>query len=565
MMSSSLKRSLAALLSLLCVVVLAACSGIPRSSGVNQGSAVVPVENDAIEFLPAGPIQNGSIEQILRGFIEASSSPVSDYAIARQFLTPDFAPAWDATTAVNIDSGLRTVSQTGENTGRLVFALTAQVGSQGNYSEINPAVPTTFDYTFQQVDGQWRISSAPDGVVIDRFTFDQVYQSHPLYFFDSTNTMLVPDVRFFPAGASASTRITKALLAGPSQWLQANGAVQTSFPEGTALVADTVPVTRGVAKVDLNAAALSADPAVIRRMKQQTSASLQSVATINSVDLLVDGAVLNNSISDSASDVLPPPIDSRPLVLTSKDFGYWDGTKIDTFGSFANVMIQTQPSAISIGTLTNIAATLTPQGVSLVRNGINQLVDSRAGLIAPTVDNFGYVWSVPTDQPSKLQAISTDGRVEQVETSWTSADRILSLAISHDGTQVVALLETNGSYQLVASALVRGDKSVPVALGPLFAQTLSEGTPVSVAWVDATTIATVTLNSAGVGIVRSQEIGGQSKELSSVTEGTPISIAGANTVSGLRVLTSGGILLSLRGGTQWQNALSGVTTLAVQQ
>jgi len=42
----------------------------------------------------------------------------------------------------------------------------------------------------------------------------------------------------------------------------------------------------------------------------------------------------------------------------------------------------------------------------------------------------------------------------------------LSLAISHDGTQVVALLETNGSYQLVASALVRGDKSVPVALGP---------------------------------------------------------------------------------------------------
>ena len=192
MMSSSLKRSLAALLSLLCVVVLAACSGIPRSSGVNQGSAVVPVENDAIEFLPAGPIQNGSIEQILRGFIEASSSPVSDYAIARQFLTPDFASAWDATTAVNVDSGLRNVSQTGENTGRLVFALTAQVGAQGNYAEINPAVPTTFEYTFQQVDGQWRISAAPNGVVIDRFTFDQVYQSHPLYFFDSTNTMLVP-------------------------------------------------------------------------------------------------------------------------------------------------------------------------------------------------------------------------------------------------------------------------------------------------------------------------------------------------------------------------------------
>ncbi|MEY4997857.1 MAG: hypothetical protein RLY59_1261, partial [Actinomycetota bacterium] len=118
---------------------------------------------------------------------------------------------------------------------------------------------------------------------------------------------------------------------------------------------------------------------------------------------------------------------------------------------------------------------------------------------------------------------------------------------------------------LVASALVRGERSVPMALGPLFTQTLSEGTPVSVAWVDATTIATVTVNSAGLGLVRAQEIGGQSKELSSITEGTPQSMAGANTISGLRVLTSSGILLSLRGGTQWQTAVSGVTTLAVQQ
>jgi hypothetical protein len=559
------RRSFAVFLSLVTIVLLAACSGIPRSSGVNQGSAVVPIENDAIEFLPAGPMKDGSIEQILRGFIEASSSPVSDYAIARQFLTPTFASQWDATTAVNVDSGLRVVAQTGENTGRLTFTLTAQVGAQGNYAEISPGVSTTFDYSFEQVDGQWRISLAPNGVVMDRFTFDQVYQSHPLYFFDSTNTMLVPDVRFFPAGASASTRITKALLAGPSSWLAANGAVQSAFPEGTALVADTVPVTRGVAKVDLNAAALSADPAVIRRMKQQTSASLQSVANINSVDLLVDGAVLNNSISDSPEDVLPDPIDSRPLVLTAKDFGFWNGTKIEPYGAFANVMIQSQPTAISLGTKTNIAATLTSQGVSLVRNGTDQLVDVRPGLIAPTVDNFGYIWSVPSTEPTKLLAISTDGRIQQVETSWTSADRIISLSLSHDGTQVVALLETGGTYQLVASALVRGEKSVPLKLGPLVTHTLSEGTPVAVAWVDATTIATITITSAGVGLVRAQEIGGQSQELSSITEGTPVSMAGANTVSGLRVLTTQGILLSLRGGTQWQNVLAGVTTLAVQQ
>ncbi|MEG0363489.1 MAG: hypothetical protein RR600_06740, partial [Aurantimicrobium sp.] len=134
---------------ILSLLALTACSGIPRSSGVNQGSAVVPVEDDAIEFLPLGPVRNGSIEEILRGFVEASSSPVSDYAIARQFLTPEFATEWDATTAVNVDAGLRTVTQTGDNTGELVYTQNALVDAQGNYSDVTPTQSVTNSYTFE--------------------------------------------------------------------------------------------------------------------------------------------------------------------------------------------------------------------------------------------------------------------------------------------------------------------------------------------------------------------------------------------------------------------------------
>jgi hypothetical protein len=344
MASKKVSRALVAFIAILGLVVLTACSGIPRSSGVNQGSAVVPVEDDAIEFLPSGPVENGTIEQILRGFIEASSSPVSDYAIARQFLTPDFATKWDATAAVNVDSGLRNVTQTNESQGQLTYSLTAQVDAQGNYSDVSPTQSVTNDYTFESVDGQWRISSAPNGVVMDKFTFDQVYQAHPLYFFDSTNSVLVPDVRFFPAGASASTRITKALLAGPSGWLSANGATHTSFPPGTALVADTVPVSRGTATVDLNSAALSADPTVIRQMKQQLSASLQSVDNISTVNMLVDGATLNNAISSSIDSVMPKLVDSRPLVLTDKDFGYWTGSKVESVNQLAPTILASQPN-----------------------------------------------------------------------------------------------------------------------------------------------------------------------------------------------------------------------------
>ena len=557
-------KGISVAVAMLTLLALTACSGIPRSSGVNQGSAVVPVEDDAIEFLPSGPVRNGSIEEILRGFVEASSSPVSDYAIARQFLTPEFATQWDATTAVNVDAGLRTVTQTGENTGELVYSQNALVDSQGNYSDVNPTQSVTNSYTFEQIDGQWRISSAPNGVVMDRFTFDQVYQAHPLYFFDSTNSMLVPDVRFFPAGASASTRITKALLAGPSAWLSANGATHTAFPAGTALVADTVPVSRGTATVDLNSAALSADPTVIRQMKQQLSASLQSVDNITSVTMLVDGATLNNAISSTVDSVMPKPVDSRPLVLTDKTFGYWTGTTVDTATQLAPTMLAQQPTAITTANGNVLAAILTAQGASFVRNGNAQLVDTRSGLIAPALDSFGYLWSVPGAQPNKLVVIATDGKQIPLDVPWTNADSILSLSISRDGTRVLALLETNGSYQLVVSALVRGEKSLPVQLSAPVALSLAAGTPIASAWVDSTTVVSVS-SASGAFNVRTHVIGGQSEDLAKVTTGTPISVVGANTVAGIRILTAEGNVLSQRSSAQWLSAVTGVKALAVQQ
>ncbi|WP_298122708.1 GerMN domain-containing protein [uncultured Aurantimicrobium sp.] len=564
-MSQKLSRGTAMALAILAVFVLTACSGIPRTSGVNQGSAVVPVEDDAIEFLPSGPVEGATIEQILRGFVEASSSPVSDYAIARQFLTPEFAAKWDATTGVSVDAGLRTVTQTAEGQGQLTYSLNALVDSQGNYADVSPPQSITSDYSFQEVEGQWRISAAPNGVVMDRFTFDQVYQAHPLYFFDSTNSMLVPDVRFFPNGASASTRITKALLAGPSGWLSANGAAHTSFPSGTALVADTVPVSKGTATVDLNSAALSADPTIIRQMKQQLSASLQSVDNITAVNMLVDGAVLNNAISSSIDSVLPKPVDSRPLVLTDKTFGYWTGSKVETVTQLSPVLMGQQPSAITTSAGNTLASILTTEGASFVRNGNAQLVDTRSDLIAPALDNFGYLWSVPADQPGKLFVISTDGKQQQLDVPWTGADNILSLSLSRDGSRVLALLQFGDTYQLVVSALVRGEKSVPSQLGVPVTLSLAAGVPITAAWVDSTTVVSVSAVANGGSSVRTQVIGGQGLDLPVVTAGTPLSVAGANTVAGIRILTSDGQVLTQRSSAQWQSTVTGVATLAVQQ
>jgi len=65
--------------------------------------------------------------------------------------------------------------------------------------------------------------------------------------------------------------------------------------------------------------------------------------------------------------------------------------------------------------------------------------------------------------------------------------------------------------------------------------------------------------------VKVQVVGGQGLDLAQVNEGTPLSIAGANTVAGIRILTTDGKVLSQRSSAQWQSLISGVKTLATQQ
>ena len=551
---------------LLLSTVLAGCAGIPMSGPVNQGSAVIEANNADIQFLPSGPSQDATQEQILRGFIEAASSPASDFAIARQFLTPDFAPQWDATAVVQVDSGLRSIQEVDAQISSLSFTLSATVDALGRYSDVTPERTVSYSYSFTQVDGQWRISSAPNGVILDRFTFDLVYAQYPLYFFDSSYTVLVPDVRFFPTGSLASTRIMKALLAGPSEWLAANGAVQTAFPPGTALVADSVPVTRGVASVDLNENALAADTTGIRRMKLQATASLQTVENITSVQLLIQGAEQEVGRADSVESLMPRPVDSRALVLTPDTFGYLTGAVIEPVTYLSSFIVSAQPSAVTVGPSARIAAMKTAEGVYLVRApGGSSLIDGRANLIAPAIDNFGFVWSVPSNAPDQLRAISTDGSQTPVAGSWEEVGDISSLEISRDGARLVALVDTAEGFQLIARSITRDARNIPIAIGPSIVLGTLEGQALDLAWVDSSQVATLELDSAGVAHVTVFTLGGPSVKLAELGGVEVISLSGANTVSQIRVLSASGQIYTLRGGSQWQASGSNITALAVQQ
>jgi hypothetical protein len=250
-------------------LVLAGCSGIPRSSGVNEGGEIAGAASAEIEFLPAGPQVDADPSTILRGFIEAASSPQNDFAIARQFLTAGASESWNPSVVTLIDSGVRPVSELSDTTITIGVDASAVLDAEGRFTQQQTPLQAEMIYSFEQRAGQWRISNLPPGIVIDRTTFGQVFRQTSLYFLSPDNRRLVPDVRWFPSRASTTTRIVKSLLAGPSPWLSSTGAARTAFPSGTRLIADAVPVQNGVAVVDLDAESLRASSAAVSLMMRE--------------------------------------------------------------------------------------------------------------------------------------------------------------------------------------------------------------------------------------------------------------------------------------------------------
>ncbi|MDH6235997.1 LpqB family beta-propeller domain-containing protein [Cryobacterium sp. CG_9.6] len=551
-------RALAAVMA--AVVVLSSCSGIPREGEVRAGQANVVDESPNQVFLPSGPQPDASIEAILLGFIDAASSPESNYEIAREFLTTSFSAEWDPTAGVIVDQGTgRIATAQDETTVQVTVSPIAEVSSIGEYRE-SDSTPVPLGYQFRQVDGQWRIQAAPNGTVIDETTFNDVFSASSLYFFDPGFGTLVPDVRWFPRGASAPTKIVNAVLAGPSSWLA--GAVATAFPSGTKLTADAVQVVGRNAMVDLNSEALNADTITLERMKAQLDASLSSGMN---VEITIDQNP--QDIADLGSDVLTvdPRVDARALILRDGSFGFLaaSGQVVTSIDGLSSAIEGLSPTAVTLGAGQKAAAVRGAGGVWRVPAGDDPvLVDSRSGLIAPTIDRDGYVWSVPMDDPSDILATGpTTASSSVVASPWPEATTIQAMKVSRDGTRIVAAYTVGAEPRLAVVGILRKD-GVPIGLTAPLQLTADSIPAIDVAWVDEVTVASLSTLATGAMQITAREIGGVSVVLESPPEA--VELSGSNSLRDLRALTSSGGLHMQRG-VGWQKRLEGVSVLATQQ
>ncbi|MGA1828193.1 hypothetical protein, partial [Microbacterium sp.] len=387
------RRSIRAALVVIAALVLAACAGLPLSGPVNPGLAAgEDAGSPEFIFRPDEPQPGATPEQIVDGFIRAGSGPgpAANWEVARMFLAPSIRETWkpEASVTIDVPDDRESVSPS-EGAVELSLVAVATVDSSGAYQPVAGLTQLSFRLA-QQDDGQWRITEAPDGVVIDRDVFVNVFHRYSLMYFDPTWQFLVPDVRWFPT-TNAATRIASALVNGsPSGWL--GGSVVNSFPESVSLARPSVPLESGVAQVTLSAEALQLESTTLDRMQTQLTASL-ATASVSGAQMLVASTPLTaEPVSTRSTRVTGPP-----LVQTEAGFGFLSGDELTPVAGLSDAMELIAPAAIQVSPDRDFAA------VRLVGGGVARVpadspvavVDTRSSLIDPSADPFGYIWSVP--------------------------------------------------------------------------------------------------------------------------------------------------------------------------
>ena len=559
-----LRPGAAVVATLALLVTLTACVGIPNSGPVVVGLSLSAGSGGSnFEFNPEGPEKGAGQQKILTGFVASFTSATGGYAVAKQFLSADFKDKWDPRQSVQVRTGAPKIIQLSETTIDYSFSTIATVDLSGAYKE--GAQSTTLQFGFVREAGQWRISAAPAGIVLADQTFQRIFSQHALYFLDQTNDHLVPDLRWFPRG-TAVTRIVSSVVLGPPAWLK--GAAFSRFPDGTQLSAtgSVVGTAGGVAKVDLTKEALAATPKERQLMRLQLSESLRSVSSISSVSLSVEGTPLQIDDFGPSAPQADRKVDSQALVLRKGEFGFYANNKIAALSQLSSKVVALNPKAATLASDQSTVAVLGSAGVSVARKGsaLAPPLDTRGGLIAPSLDEYGYLWSVPTGNPNAITVFDVTGAPHDVAPSLPVDSLIRSLEVSREGSRVTILLATTAGPRLIVAAILRDQKQVPVSLGPPIVDiSLSGGNAIDATWVDQWTVATlVTVD--GQSKVELFTVGGQRVSLGSPLASATAIVGGNNGQDGLRVLGNDSAIWAYSG-SSWQSSKVTVDFIATQR
>ena len=537
-------------------LALTGCNAIPGSGPVQVGLDNLQQAEQQVQYNPDGPAVGASQEDIVRGFVQAATSSEDNYAVAREFLAPNYASQWNPDSDVLIDDGSRPFTANEDGSGTLAVAATAKLDVDGFMLPIEPGESTNLRFELERVDDEWRISSAPNGIILDTTMFTTIWSQHQLYFVGPGET-LVPETRWFMTRAALPTEIVGALLAGPGERL--SEVVHSGFPTGTALVMNSVPVSDGRARIDLTGNVLEASPTAMGEIRQQLRLSLQTVQNVSGFDLTAEGTAVRFDSAEGTSEPQLVNDVTDAAVLSGDQFGTIVSGEFIAAEGFENTLGDYDPSAITLNPAGDAAALLSGGGVTRVDALGVVAIDERTGLLPPMFDRFGYIWTLQPSSAQMLQATTRDGTSVQVAAPWLAGRSPVAVRLSPDGSRIAALLSDEHGSQVLVAGVVRDENGAPLrTTDEADVQLWATGAPVDLDWVGQTRFAVLTKGDStsrvtlgGVGLLPIDQ--------GSVQGG--VHLMGGSARTQLRVLGQRGDLYASQA-SGWQRTATDIAVLA---
>ncbi|MFI0864937.1 LpqB family beta-propeller domain-containing protein [Streptomyces smyrnaeus] len=495
----ALRRQRALVVLAACGTLLAGCASMPEDGKVKHVTSSHRTDGDSqVRVYSVSPQKGEAPTQIVRGFLEATTSDEATFPTAREYLTRSLARRWDpfaSTTVLSDGPSVRKAPRrsTAVEDGYSVEvsgSRMAEVDSKHAYSPSKGDYSEVFHLT--KVDGEWRIDEMPDGLVLGESDFQRIYRPINTYYYarlgpdaesitDGQN-VLVADPVYLRRRIDPVTKTVSALLQGPSGWI--DPVVTSSFPRGTRLAPkEHLSVDdSGVLRVRLNSRGATAEGKRCVRMAAQVLYSVQDQASakISKVELVgpKDGAMCAQTreqvaayqpgrLNGSAKNAYF--IDENHRVAAFRGKGEPPspvegplGRGQVEMGSVAVNRIESEGAAVSRGRRGLYVASL--EGSSAATALGDPVLTSKAKrendrLTAPSWDGLGDLWVADRDpdNPRLLRLRGGKERPDEVRVpDLDKGERIESLRISSDGVRIALLVRgRDGHTSLQLGRVVR--------------------------------------------------------------------------------------------------------------
>jgi hypothetical protein len=196
--------------------LLTACTTLPTNT---EPQALRSFEPQIVEQSDLGPESGQEPDLLLRDFYTASAHPTQDYQAARSFLAPEAAERWNPSESVLVVDRIDLVTQPGSTTEKHSFsvrgAVVGRLAAGGSYEPENGVYEATIEMVRE--NGEWRISSLPAGVVLERTELRNQFQPHRVFFAAPSGQVLINDRRWIYSGQQGlDTALITLMMEGPS-------------------------------------------------------------------------------------------------------------------------------------------------------------------------------------------------------------------------------------------------------------------------------------------------------------------------------------------------------------